>query len=62
MNCCRNGSRNSKRWNWVWMPLAPIVPFLFVWNFLVSLVTRRMRWRGIRYELVSVDKTRILKR
>jgi ceramide glucosyltransferase len=50
------------RWSWAWMALAPLVPFLFVWNFLVSLVTRRIRWRGIRYELVSVDKTRILKR
>lgn len=50
------------RWSWTWMALAPLVPFLFAWNFLVSLATRRIRWRGIRYELVSVDKTRILNR
>lgn len=50
------------RWSWTWMALAPVVPFLFTWNFLVSLPTRRIRWRGIRYQLVSVDKTKILKR
>jgi ceramide glucosyltransferase len=50
------------RWSWAWMALAPVVPFLFSWNFLVSLFTRRIRWRGIRYELVSVDRTRILNR
>lgn len=51
-----------KKWNWTWTALAPIVPFLFVWNFLVSLASRRIRWRGIRYELVSPGTTRILHR
>jgi cellulose synthase/poly-beta-1,6-N-acetylglucosamine synthase-like glycosyltransferase len=51
-----------KKWNWVWMLLAPIVPFLFAWNFAASLVSKRMRWRGIRYELVSPTTTRILSR
>jgi ceramide glucosyltransferase len=51
-----------QEWGWVWIVLAPFVPFLFAWNFLVSLTTRRIRWRGIRYELVSPSVTRILKR
>jgi ceramide glucosyltransferase len=51
-----------KGWDWVWMGLAPIVPFLFSWNFLASLAGRRIRWRGIRYELVSPSTTRILRR
>jgi ceramide glucosyltransferase len=51
-----------KKWNWVWMMLAPIVPFLFAWNFIASLLTKRMRWRGIRYELLSPTTTRILSR
>jgi len=51
-----------KKWNWVWMTLAPIVPFLFAWNFIASLLSKRMRWRGIRYELVSPQTTRILSR
>lgn len=49
-------------WGWVWLALAPIVPFLFSWNFLQSLLTKRVRWRGIRYELISPNSTRILKR
>ncbi|HVB57217.1 MAG TPA: glycosyltransferase [Candidatus Acidoferrales bacterium] len=53
---------NLKKWNWVWTALAPIVPFLFTWNFFASLASRRIRWRGIRYELVSPGTTRILHR
>jgi ceramide glucosyltransferase len=49
-------------WNWVWTALAPVAPFLFAWNFICSLATRKIRWRGIRYELVSPSVTRILKR
>jgi hypothetical protein len=48
--------------SWVFLVLAPIVPFLFAWNFIASLLTRRIRWRGIRYELISPNMTRILKR
>lgn len=50
-----------QEWGWTWMALAPIVPFLFSWNFLLSLVSKRIRWRGVRYELVSATETRILK-
>ena len=46
---------------WVWPLLAPAVPFLFTWNFVMSLVTKRIRWRGIRYELFSPNMTRIVK-
>ena len=49
-------------WSWAWTVLAPVVPFLFSWNFVASLLTRRIRWRNIRYELVSPSVTRILKR
>jgi ceramide glucosyltransferase len=50
------------QWSWVWVVLAPLVSFLFTWNFLTSLLTKRIRWRNIRYELVSPNVTRILKR
>jgi len=49
-------------WAWVWTVLAPLVSFLYTWNFIASLVTRRIRWRGIRYELISPNVTNILKR
>lgn len=51
-----------QEWSWVWTALAPFVSFLFAWNFIVSLVSRRIRWRGIRYELISPNTTRVLKR
>jgi ceramide glucosyltransferase len=49
-------------WSWVWTVLAPVVPFLFAWNFLTSLISRTIRWRGIRYQMVSPSMTRVLKR
>lgn len=51
-----------QEWGWAWMALAPIVPFLFSWNFILSLLTKKIRWRGVRYELVSANETHILKR
>ncbi|HEV2618164.1 MAG TPA: glycosyltransferase [Candidatus Acidoferrales bacterium] len=49
-------------WSWAWIAFAPLVPFLFLWNFIVSAFERQIRWRGIRYELVSETQTRILSR
>jgi ceramide glucosyltransferase len=51
-----------QEWNWVYTVLAPVVPFLFASNFVSSLFGRSVRWRGIRYELVSPTVTRVLKR
>jgi ceramide glucosyltransferase len=50
------------QWSWVWTALAPVVPFLFAWNFIASLLTKRIRWRNMRYELISPSVTRILQR
>lgn len=50
------------QWSWVWTSLGPVVPFLFAWNFISSLISRRIRWRNIRYELVSPSVTRVLQR
>jgi ceramide glucosyltransferase len=50
------------QWSWVWTALAPVVPFLFGWNFISSLISRRTRWRNVRYELVSPSVTRVLQR
>jgi cellulose synthase/poly-beta-1,6-N-acetylglucosamine synthase-like glycosyltransferase len=49
-------------WSWVWTILAPVVPFLFFWNFCVSAISRTIRWRGIDYRLVSVNHTEIIRR
>jgi ceramide glucosyltransferase len=40
--------------------LGIFVPFLFILNFAASLFTRKIRWRGVTYELISPQQTRIL--
>jgi hypothetical protein len=47
---------------WIWTFLAAAAPFLALWNTVVALFTRQIRWRGIRYELLSPGQTRILTR
>jgi ceramide glucosyltransferase len=47
---------------WIWTLLAGVVPFLSLWNTVVALFTREIRWRGIRYQLLSPGQTRILTR
>jgi cellulose synthase/poly-beta-1,6-N-acetylglucosamine synthase-like glycosyltransferase len=47
---------------WIWTFLAAVAPFLALWNTLVALFSRQIRWREIRYELLSPGQTRILSR
>jgi hypothetical protein len=47
---------------WVWVLLAPLVPFVYVYNSLTAAFTRKITWRGIRYELLSPARTRIIAR
>jgi ceramide glucosyltransferase len=46
---------------WIYILLTVLVPFLYVINFLNSLVTRKIHWRGIEYELIGPEQTRIIK-
>ena len=41
--------------------LTVLVPFLYVVNFVNSFITRKIRWRGMAYELISPEQTRIIK-
>ena len=45
---------------WIYIVLGVFVPFLFLLNFAMSLFTRKIKWRGVIYELVSPQQTRIL--
>jgi hypothetical protein len=47
---------------WIWTFLAAVAPILALWNTLVALFSRKIRWRGIRYQLISPGQTRILMR
>jgi ceramide glucosyltransferase len=48
--------------SWIYILLATVVPFLYLVNFLSCLAGRRIRWRGIEYELISPEQTRVLTR
>ena len=47
---------------WIWTFLAAVAPFLALWNTLVALFSRQIRWRGVRYKLLSPGQTHILMR
>jgi len=44
---------------WIYVLVTVFIPFLYLVNFVNSLVTRRIRWRGVTYELISPEQTRI---
>jgi len=46
--------------SWIYILVTLLVPFLYFGNFIASLTGRRVRWRGIQYEIVSADQTRVL--
>jgi len=46
--------------SWIYILLTVLTPFLFLVNFFSSLFGRRIRWRGIDYELYSPEQTRVL--
>ena len=41
--------------------LAPLVPWVMLLNFVVSAFSRRIEWRGVRYELHSADEVRVVR-
>ncbi len=45
---------------WIYVLLTVLVPFLYAANFVNSLVTRKIRWRGMAYELIGPGQTRIV--
>jgi len=44
---------------WIYVLVTAFIPFLYLVNFANSLVTRRIRWRGVTYELISPEQTRV---
>jgi ceramide glucosyltransferase len=45
---------------WIYILLTVLVPLLYILNFVNSLITRKIRWRGMAYELISPEQTRII--
>jgi len=48
--------------SWIHLLLGVWIPYIYSINFLASAVTRKIRWRGIRYELISAQQTNIIGR
>jgi cellulose synthase/poly-beta-1,6-N-acetylglucosamine synthase-like glycosyltransferase len=44
----------------VYILFTVFIPFLYLLNFGMSALTRKMRWRGVRYELISPNQTRVI--
>jgi cellulose synthase/poly-beta-1,6-N-acetylglucosamine synthase-like glycosyltransferase len=51
---------NLKRYRLAHYFLYPLASLVYVYNFVVSAVSRRIEWRGIRYKLISPTETLIL--
>ncbi len=45
---------------WIYILLTGFVPFLYLFNFVHSVITRKIWWRSIQYELLSPNQTRII--
>jgi ceramide glucosyltransferase len=50
------------KYGWAWTLLAPLVPFLSLYNAIVAGFRRTITWRGTRYELISTRQTEIVVR
>lgn len=46
--------------SWIYIVVTLLVPFLYLANFIASLFGRRITWRGIQYEIISPNQTRVL--
>jgi len=46
--------------SWMYILLPAVIPFLYLVNFFSSLTGRRLKWRGIEYEVISPEQTRVL--
>jgi cellulose synthase/poly-beta-1,6-N-acetylglucosamine synthase-like glycosyltransferase len=54
--------RQVQQQAWIHLIFGVWIPYLYLINFANSAITRKIRWRGIHYELVSPQQTRILPR
>jgi hypothetical protein len=46
--------------SWIYIVLGVFISFLYLVNFAMSLITRKTRWRGVLYEVISPNQTRVL--
>ena len=46
--------------SWIYIVLGVFISFLYLVNLAMSLITRKTRWRGVLYEVISPNQTRVL--
>jgi ceramide glucosyltransferase len=46
--------------SWIYIVLTVAIPFLYLYNFVNSVITRKIRWRNVQYELISPNQTHII--
>lgn len=51
-----------RRLRWAFILLAPLVPLLMLYNFVLAGLTRTMTWRGTSYRMGGPQKTVVLRR
>jgi ceramide glucosyltransferase len=51
--------RSLARHRWFYRLSPPLTALLYEWNFLRTIIGRRLVWKGIRYTLVSASETRV---
>jgi ceramide glucosyltransferase len=45
---------------WIYILLTAVIPFLYLVNFVNSVITRKIRWRKVQYEVISPNQTNIV--
>jgi ceramide glucosyltransferase len=46
--------------SWIYIVFPVAIPFLYLVNFINSVITKKIRWRNVQYELISPNQTRII--
>ena len=55
-------SASLSRYGSYYWHLAPLVPWVMLLNFITAGLTRQIEWQGVRYDLLSATKLRVLRR
>ena len=52
--------REIRSFGWAFVLLAPLIPFLMLYNFVLAGLTRTITWRGTSYRLDGPRRTVVL--
>ena len=50
-----------ERFGWIYFWLAPLATWVWLYAFCASAMTRRIRWRGYEYALLSASETQLIR-